>query len=29
VIAIGRAECEAALHGQLIGDVDDLEPAET
>jgi len=29
VIAIGRAECEAALHGQLIGDGETLETADT
>jgi trk system potassium uptake protein TrkA len=29
VIAIGRAECEAALHSQLIGPVETLEPAAT
>ena len=29
VIAIGRAECEAALHGELIGDADAVEaPAQ-
>jgi trk system potassium uptake protein TrkA len=28
VIAIGRAECEAALHGELIGDGETLEPAK-
>jgi Trk K+ transport system NAD-binding subunit len=28
VIAIGRAECEAALHGELIGAGDLMEPAE-
>ena len=27
VIAIGRAECEAALHGELIGDDEAPEPA--
>ena len=27
VIAIGRAECEVALHTQLIGDPDGLQPA--
>jgi trk system potassium uptake protein TrkA len=29
VIAIGRAECEAMLHEELIGDVEALEAAES